>query len=251
MTNPARSRRPQMLVRATLPAIASLSLLVTAWPPTPAAAQITVFDAGNYSQNILTAARTLQQINNQIRSLQNEAQMLVNQARNLSRIDFPQLQALTRALQDIDRLMSQAQGISFRLDGLDQQLGRLFPQQPGQVLSTDGRLIAARERLDTAMAAYRHTMAVQAQVVETVAGDAEMLGAIAAASQRAEGGLQAAQATNQLLALSAKQQFQIQTLMAAQYRAQAIEAARLAQARSDARAATRQFLGSGSAYTPR
>src|SRR3546814_11493940 len=48
---------------------------------TPAQAQITVFDPGNYSQNLLTAARTLQQINNQIQSLQNEANMLVNQAK--------------------------------------------------------------------------------------------------------------------------------------------------------------------------
>ncbi|WP_342776922.1 hypothetical protein [Hankyongella ginsenosidimutans] len=56
---------------------------------TPAHAQITVFDPGNYSQNILTAARTLQQINNQIQSLQNEATMLLNQAKNLSRVSFP------------------------------------------------------------------------------------------------------------------------------------------------------------------
>ena len=46
----------------------------------PARAQWAVFDAANYSQNILTAARELQQINNEIQSLTNEAQMLVNQA---------------------------------------------------------------------------------------------------------------------------------------------------------------------------
>jgi hypothetical protein len=43
---------------------------------TPAHAQFTVFDPSNYSQNILTAARTLQQINNQIKALQNQAQSL-------------------------------------------------------------------------------------------------------------------------------------------------------------------------------
>jgi len=52
------------------------------------------------------------------------------------------------------------------------------------------------------------------------------------------------------LALSTKQQFQIQNMMAAQYRADAIEQARRVQAEVDARAATRQFLGSGKAYTP-
>src|SRR3546814_3136479 len=74
-------------------------------PSTPAHAQFTVFDPSNYSQNLLTAARTLQQVNNQIQSLQNEATMLINQAKNLSRIDFPQLQAITQNLQQIDRLM--------------------------------------------------------------------------------------------------------------------------------------------------
>lgn len=227
--------------------MASLVIVLTA---APAAAQITVFDPSNYSQSVLTAARTLQQINNQIRSLQNEAQMLLNQAKNLSRIDFPQLQELTRSLQQIDQLMARAQGVSFRVDGLDQQFNRLFPQRFGQTLSTEAQMIAARARLDTAMAAYRQTMAVQAQVVENVASDAQALGAIVAKSQGAEGALQATQATNQLLALTAKQQFQLQNLMAAQYRAQTIEAARRAQAASDARAATKRFLGSGAAYTP-
>src|SRR3546814_17506165 len=84
-------------------------------PSTPARAQFTVFDPSNYSQNLLTAARTLQQVNNQIQSLQNEATMLINQAKNLSRIDFPQLQAITQNLQQIDRLMGQAQAIRFQV----------------------------------------------------------------------------------------------------------------------------------------
>ncbi|WP_343517731.1 P-type conjugative transfer protein TrbJ [Sphingomonas sp.] len=216
----------------------------------PASAQITVFDPSNYSQTMLTAARTLQQINNQVRSLQNEATILLNQARNLSRIDFPELQAITQRLQQIDRLMDQAQGLNFRVAGLDQQFRQLFPLDFDRALSTDDRVIAARQRLDTAMAAYRQTMTVQAQVAENVSADAQSLNAIVAKSQGAEGALQAAQATNQLLALTAKQQFQIQNLMAAQYRADATEAARRAQAEAEGRAATRKFLGTGSAYTP-
>jgi len=41
-----------------------------------------VFDPSNYAENVLQAARALEQINNQIQSLQNEAQMLINQAHN-------------------------------------------------------------------------------------------------------------------------------------------------------------------------
>ena len=44
----------------------------------PVRAQLLVFDPSNYSQNLLTAARSLQQIQNQITSLRNEAQMLIN-----------------------------------------------------------------------------------------------------------------------------------------------------------------------------
>lgn len=226
----------------------SLAMALTC---TPARAQFTVFDPSNYSQNLLTAARTLQQINNQIRSLQNEATMLINQAKNLTRIDFPELQALTQTLQQVDRLMGQAQGIQFRVSGLDQQFRQLFPQSFSAALRTNEQVVAARARLDTAMSAYQQTMTVQAQVTENVTADAQALGGIVAKSQGAEGALQAQQATNQLLALAAKQQFQIQNMMAAQYRAEAIEQARRAQAEIDARAATRRFLGSGSAYTPR
>lgn len=217
---------------------------------TPAHAQLTVFDPSNYSQNILTAARTLTQINNQIQSLQNQARSLLNQAKNLTTIDFPELQALTQTLQQVDRLMGQAQGIRLQVSGLDQQFRQLFPQSFGRPLRMNDQVVAARSRLDTAMTAYQHTMTVQAQVAENVAADAQTLSSLVAKSQGAEGSLQAQQATNQLLALSAKQQFQIQNMMAAQYRAETIERARQAQAQIDAQAATRKFLGSGTAYTP-
>jgi P-type conjugative transfer protein TrbJ len=86
---------------------------------------IPVFDSANYAQNLLTAARMLQQINQQIQSLQNEASMLTNMAKNLSRISFPELSELTNKLRAVDRLMAAAQGIDFRIDALDSQFKRL------------------------------------------------------------------------------------------------------------------------------
>lgn len=250
MLHPFRPRACRHAVAATV-AGAWLVPFASVVATPPAAAQITVFDPTNYSQNLLTAARTLTQINNQIRSLQNEAAMLLNQSKNLSRIDFPEVEAIAARLQQIDRLMGQAQGLDFRVAGLDARLRQLFPQDFSQALNADGRVRTARQRLDAAMAGYRRTMTIQAQVAENVAADAAMLTTILSRSQGAEGALQAAQATNQLLALTAKQQFQIQNLMAAQYRADATEAARRAQAEAEGRAATRKFLGSGDAYTPR
>jgi len=226
-------------------------IAAVAVPTAPARAQITVFDRTNYTQNLLTAARSLQQINNQIQSLQNQATMLLNQAKNLSRVSFPELQQLNQQLQQIDHLMGEAQTIDFHVSGLDQQFNQLFPQSLTQALPASQQVQAARSRLDAAMNAYRQTMRVQAQVAENVQSDASLLQTLAGRSEDAEGALQATQTTNQLLALSAKQQLQIQNLMAAQYRAEATEAARRAQAEIDGRLATRKFLGSGAAYPSR
>lgn len=238
-------------VAAALGTVSLAAMAAAVFAPATPAQAILVFDPSNYSQNVLTAARTLQQINNQIQSLQNEAQSLINQAKNLTTISFPELEAITGALRQIDQLMGQARGIQFRMANLDQQFRRLFPESFDQALRNDQHVVDARGRLDASMAAFRQTMGVQAQVVENIATDAETLSGIVARSQSAEGSLQGIQASNQLLALVAKQQFQIQNLMAAQYRAEAVERARRVQAESDARAATVNFLGSGNAYTPR
>lgn len=220
-----------------------------ALPMSPAAA-IPVFDATNYAQNLLQAARALEQINHQIASLQNEAAMLQNMARNLERIDFPQLQQVNSAMQRIDALMEQAQGIDFRIDGLDQRLRSLFPGAVDRALRRDQRVLEARARLDAATAGYRQAMGVQAQVVENVREDASLLAELVERSQNAVGSLQAQQAANQLLALSIKQQLQLQNLMASEFRDASMERARRAQAEADGRAATRRFLGTGRAYTP-
>jgi P-type conjugative transfer protein TrbJ len=47
----------------------------------PASGQWIVFDPNNYAQNLLQAARALQQIDNQITSLQDEARMLMRARR--------------------------------------------------------------------------------------------------------------------------------------------------------------------------
>ena len=87
--------------RAALLAATALSLPLWFSPVlvAPAAAQWIVYDPTNYAQNVLQAARALQQINNQITSLQNEAQMLINQARNLASLPYSSLQRLHQSVQ--------------------------------------------------------------------------------------------------------------------------------------------------------
>ena len=240
---------------AAFGAIAATALTVTATfagPGAPAtAAGMPVFDATNYAQNLLQAARALDQINNQVKSLQNEASMLQGMAKNLETLDFPQLQKITSAMQRIDRLMGEAQAIDFKVDGLDRQMSALFPGALGRAATGDQKIAEARGRLDAAMAAWRQSMRVQAQVAENVREDAGVLNALAASSQSSAGALQVGQAANQLLALGIKQQLQLQNLMASEFREAALERARRAQAEEDGRASTRRFLGLERANPPR
>ena len=217
--------------------------------PTPALA-MPVFDATNYEQNLLSAARALEQINHQIESLQNEATLIQQQAKQLEKLDFSGVAKLDANFRKVQGLIDQAKGIGFKADRLEQQVRGLFPGTATAGTRGD-RLAATRARLDGALGALRGTIAIQAQVVENVQGDRQLLADLVEKSDGAVGSLQAQQATNQLLALAAQQQFQLQAMLASQQRAEAITATRGAQAEIDGQAATRRFLGDGKAYTPK
>ncbi|WP_260855122.1 P-type conjugative transfer protein TrbJ [Mesorhizobium amorphae] len=134
-----------------------------------------VFDPSNYAENVLTAARSLEQINNQIQSLQNQATMLQNMARNLQRLDFSSLSQLTGSLQRIDGLMEQAGGLSFDLGKLQDQWRSQYPESYDASIKVSDTANAARGRWQNAMQAFRQTMGIQSQIVENVRGDRDLL----------------------------------------------------------------------------
>lgn len=214
------------------------------------ASAIPVFDASNYAENVLQAARALTQINNQIQALQNQTTQIQQAAANLQRMDYSAVQQITNALQRVDVLMNQAQGITYRVNDSNDNFRKLYPEEYDYAVTHNQLVLGARTRWQTSMDAYRQTMNVQSQVVENVQGDKQLLADLVAQSQGSVGSLQAQQATNQLLALSNKQQLQIQTMMAAQFRAEAADQARRAQAEEQARANFRKFLGERRPYTP-
>src|SRR5258708_4445142 len=78
-------------------------------------AQWIVFDPNNYVQNVLTAARALQEINNQLQSLNNEATMLSNDARNLTNLPYSGLAQFDQSIQATQQLLSQAQRIAYNV----------------------------------------------------------------------------------------------------------------------------------------
>ena len=79
---------------------------------------------------MLTAARALQQINNQITSLQNQTQMLINQARNLASLPYSSLQQLQQSVQSTQQLLGQAQRIAYDVQQIDQAFRRPIRQRP-------------------------------------------------------------------------------------------------------------------------
>lgn len=223
--------------------IVAVSLLATA----PSGAQWIVFDPNNYVQNVLTAARELQQINNQITSLQNEAQMLINQAKNLASLPYSSLQQLQSSIQRTQQLLSQAQRIAYDV----QQIDRAFATSYGPATSSqsDSALIAgAQSRWQNSVAAFQDALRVQAGVVGNLDTNRVQTSALVSSSQGASGALQATQAGNQILALQAAQLADLTAAVAAQGRAQSLESARRAAAQDQAREQLRRFLTSGEGY---
>src|SRR6266436_6897189 len=141
-------------------AISAMTLAVFAGPK-PGAAQLVVFDPNNYAQNVLTAARALQQVNNQIASLQNEAQMLINQARNLASLPYSSLQQLQQSTQRTQQLLGQAQGITFDVQQIDQAFSTTYA--PASTSQSDQALVAnAQVRWWNAVAGLQDALRVQA-----------------------------------------------------------------------------------------
>lgn len=227
---------------------ALLASLLLASPP--AAAWKTVFDPSNYTQNTLTAVRTLEQINNQINQLQNEAQMLMNQARNLISLDFNVVNRLRATLATTERLMAEAQGLTYDVTSMDREFARLYPDQYAATISGDQMAQDARARWKNTLDGLHTAMRMQAQVSQNLAQDESALTDLVSQSQSATGALQAMQATNQLLALQAKQSIQAQQLQITQDRAASLELARQAAATERAREVRQRFMGGGTPYTP-
>lgn len=212
------------------------------------AGALAVFDGANYSQNLLTAVRTLKSINNQIRQLQNEALMLANMAKHLEPLDYSSAGQLHAALARINQLMSRARGVTFEVAQTEAAYARLYPQEYAAAVTGDDMVRDARERWQLSHEALRHSLLVQAQIVENVEADNATLDRLMAESQASVGSLQARQAGNQLIAFNAKQALQMQQLIAAQFRAEAMERARSVMAEEKARAEYTRFIGDGAAY---
>ncbi len=214
---------------------------------TPAAAQWVVYDPTNYVQNVLSAARALEQINNQITSLQNEATMLINQARNLASLPYSSLQQLQQSVQRTQQLLSQAQRIAYDVQNIDQAFQTTYGN--ASMSASDQQLIAqARERWQNTVGGLQDAMRVQAGVVGNIDTNRAEMSSLGSHSQVATGTRQATKASNQILASQAQQLADLTAVVAANGRAQALSEAERAAAAEQGREQRRRFLTPGSGY---
>jgi P-type conjugative transfer protein TrbJ len=227
---------------ATVGAVVLLSFTAS-----PSPAQVIVFDPNNYAQNVLRAARALQQINNQITSLQNQAQMLINQTKNLVNLPFSSLRQLQSSIQRTQQLLNQAQRIAYDIGQIDRAFSTTYA--PASAGTSSQALIAnAQTRWQTSLAALQDALRVHAGIVANLDTNRTQMSALVTSSQSATGALQAAQAGNQLAALQAQQLADLTAAVAAQGRAQNLEAAQRTSAQDQGREQLRRFLTPGVGY---
>lgn len=213
----------------------------------PPAQALTVYDPWNYAENMMSAARALEQINNQITSLQNEAQMLINQARNLASLPHSSLQQIQQSVQRTQQLLGQAQSIAFDVGQIDQAFQQRYGNIP--LSASDADLVAgARSRWQTTVGGLQDALRVQAGVVGNVDANKAEMATLVSQSQGATGVLQATQAGNQLLALQSQQLSDLIAVMSANGRAAALSEAERATAAEQGREQRRRFLTPGAGY---
>ena len=218
--------------------------IAPALAPAPVWAQFggIVYDPTNYPQNVLTAARSLQQINNQIQQIQQQATSLINQARNLASLPFSSLQQLQQQVQRTQQLLSQAQHIAYDVQNIQQAFTGRY--KGAAMNGSNAEMVAnANARWEDSVGAFEDALKVQADVVGNIDGARTSMSNLVTASQSATGALQAAQAGNQLLALQSQQLADMSAMIAAQGRAQALAAARQTAEEAEGRARFRRFMG--------
>ena len=228
----------------------SVVALAIGFATPPSSAQVVVFDPNNYAQNVLTAARALQQINNQITSLQNQAQMLINQARNLASLPYSSLQQLQSVDPAHPAASRQAQRIAYDVQQIDRAFSTTYaPASLGGIQPGADRE-CANALADFGRGACRMPCGCRPASSAISTPTVPRCRRWSRRASRRTGALQATQAGNQLVALQAQQLADLTATVAAQGRAQSLEAAQRTSAQDQGREQLRRFLTPGAGYQP-
>lgn len=209
-----------------------------------------VFDPNNFAQNLLTASRSLIMIRNQVTSLQNEIRMLKNMSRNLERLGLNTIPQLKMTLGQMHLALQNAEGVALEVAAIKARYKTLYPEKYNTALSRNQYVKDAHARWAQSRSAYGDSLKTQAVIIESLQEDEQLWETLVQSSQSSAGALQAAQVTNQMLALQAQQTAKSQQLTVMHYRAEALEKARVLADKEQARVLQERFLGDGKSYHP-
>ena len=185
--------------------------IVAATPMAPARAQMTVIDPTNLAQNLLQATRALEQINNQIRQIEQATQMLRQNPLQLS----PEL---TQSISEARELFNTAQGIAFEVNQVGENLRTLYPET-WEDFDLEGVLQQSERWEQESRDSLQRAMEAEARAARSIEGSRNRIDRALQSSSSAEGQTGAIQASNQLLGVTASQLAEIHALLIAQGRA--------------------------------
>lgn len=204
--SPSRSQ-PNRALRTLAAGLVAVSLLGAA----PAPAQHVVFDPRNHIENALQAARQLES--------------LANEARTLAASPYSHLAQNSQSLRAMVELARTARGLATSVDGLERQFADLYPDDlSGADLE---RLVTQGEARTVAARRTAEDVARTAAALERLGQErgGRLTGALSA-SEAAEGQTAAIQSSNQMLAVLAEDLAALRTVMLAQSRLMAEATAR-------------------------
>ena len=150
---------------------------------------------------------------------------------------------LQRTLGAIQGHLQHGDGIALSLKATESGYERLFPRRP--VAKPVRRCQAARgqERWEEEYAGLKRAALLQGQIGDGIDVDSRLLGQAMDRSRVANGALEVAQAGNELTGLGVKQALALQSLLAAQHRAETLKSARDLASEEEARQRFKTFLG--------
>ena len=188
-------------------ALGALALLAAA----PATAQHVVFDPRNHLENALQAARQLES--------------LANEARSLAASPYSHLAESRRSLQAMAELARTAEGLAATATELERQFDSLYPEAVGSA-DLETLLRQGRARGDATRRTAEDLARHAAELERLGQARGLRLGDALAASQAATGQTAAVQSSNQILSVLAEDLAALRGVLLAQSRLMAEQAAR-------------------------
>lgn len=166
-------------------------------------AQQVVFDPRNHLENALQAARQLES--------------LANEAKSLTASPYSHLAGNSQSLRDMAELARTARGLAASVDGLERQFADLYPED---LSGTDAlRLLEqSRGRSANARRTAEDLARTAADLERLGQGRGQRLSGALEASQSASGQTAAVQSSNQMLAVLAEDLAALRVIMLAQAR---------------------------------